>query len=269
MPDHDDLIAAEDVLHTEMGGWFQGERVVIRGKDLFTEFKHSSWVEILLFGITGKSYTEKQIKLFNGMWTLCGSYPDPRIWNNRIASLAGSSRSTCALALGAATAVSEAKIYGRGPDIHSIDLLLRAKKEIDSGVDLEFFIKNELKTNRVIPGYGRPIVKVDERIEPLRELASELGLFDGEHVKIAYQIDEYLSNGRYRMKMNIASLVAALMADQGFTAVEYYQFNVLSFSAGMFPCYIDAVNKPEGSFFPLRCERINYTGVAKRKWNGK
>ena len=269
MPNYSDLSAAEDVLYTDMGAWFQGERVVIRGKDLFTEFKHSSWVEILLFGITGKYYSENQIKLFNGMWTLCGSYPDPRIWNNRIASLAGSARSTCALALGAATAVSEAKIYGRGPDIRSIDFLLRAKKEIDSGVKLETIIKKELKEKRTIAGYGRPIIKVDERIKPLSELASELCLFDGDYVKLAFKINEFLSNGRYRMQMNIASLVAALMADQGFTAIEYYQFNVLSFSAGMFPCYIDAVNKPEGSFFPMRCERINYTGVAKRKWSNK
>jgi len=269
MSAYSDLTSSEDVLYTDMGAWFQGERVVIRGKDLFTEFKNASWIEILLFGITGKSYTQDQIKLFNGMWTLCGSYPDPRIWNNRIASLAGTARSTTALAIGAATAVSEAKIYGRGPDIRSIDFLLRTKDKIDLGIDLNEVVKEELKKHRTIAGFGRPVINKDERIKPMHDLAEELNLLNGDYVNLVYDVEEYLLKGRYRMRMNIASFLAALMADQGFTVREYYQFMVLGFSAGMFPCYIDAVNKPEGSFFPLRCERINYTGVAQRKWNSK
>jgi citrate synthase len=265
----DELLNSEDILITDMGGWFQGERVVLRGKDLFTEFANASWIEVLLFGITGRRFTSNQIKLFNGVWNISASYPDPRIWNNRIVALAGTARSTAALAIGAATAVSEATIYGRGPDIRSIDFLLRTKAKLDAGQDLGTIIKKELKLRRVIAGYGRPVINKDERINPLEKLAKSLGLFDGAYVKLAYDVENYLIKGRYRMKMNVASLIASLCADQGLTAQEYYKYTVLCFSAGMFPCYIDAVNKPEGSFFPLRCERINYTGVAKRQWKGK
>ena len=41
----------------------------------------------------------------------------------------------------------------------------------------------------------------------------------------------------------------------------------LSFTAGMFASYADALDKPSGAFFPLSVERINYTGVEKkRQW---
>jgi hypothetical protein len=69
------------------------------------------------------------------------------------------------------------------------------------------------------------------------------------------------------MNMTIAALVAALAADQGLSPKEYYRYTVLSFTAGMFPCHIDAMNKPEGTLFPLRCERIAYQGPARRTWD--
>ena len=40
-----------------------------------------------------------------------------------------------------------------------------------------------------------------------------------------------------------------------------------SFNAGTTACYLDANNKMPGALFPVRCERIKYEGVAKRKWN--
>jgi len=76
------LLEAEDNWQTAMGLSFPGERVVIRGKDLFTELKDMRWMELLLFAITGRRFSENEIKLFEGIWVLCSSYPDPRVWNN-------------------------------------------------------------------------------------------------------------------------------------------------------------------------------------------
>lgn len=39
------------------------------------------------------------------------------------------------------------------------------------------------------------------------------------------------------------------------------EFMGLCFSAAMFPCHIDALDQPEGTLFPLRCERIAYLGL--------
>src|SRR3569832_2958942 len=76
-----DLLENDGRWRTKMGAFFPGKRVVFRGKDLFTEFGHLSWMQLYLYGITGRIFTVVQGKLFEGMWVLCTSYPDPRLWN--------------------------------------------------------------------------------------------------------------------------------------------------------------------------------------------
>ncbi|ADJ28091.1 citrate/2-methylcitrate synthase [Nitrosococcus watsonii] len=260
------LFKNEDHWVTNMGAWFPGERVVFRGKDLFQELKDLPWMGLLLYGITGRIPNGKQIRLFEGIWTLCSSYPDPRLWNNRVAALAGTTRSTAALALSAGNAVSEASIYGRRPDIRAIDFLFRIKGQLEAGAEIEELVRKELKKYKIIPGYGRPITRKDERIEPLLSLAEELNFSHGPYVKLTFTIEEILLQGRWRLYMNIAALAAALAADQGLSPHEYYHYLVLCFSGGILPCYLDAVRKPEGTFFPLSCDRIQYEGERRRVW---
>lgn len=260
------LLESEDRWVTDMGAWFPGERVVFRGKDLFRDLAEWDWMSLLLYGITGRDFTDKQVRLLESLWITCISYPDPRLWNNRVAALAGTTRSTATLAISGANAVSEATIYGHRPIIGAIDFLLRTRSELDKGGDLVRRIREHLKENRHIPGYGRPVVRRDERIEPLMLRAEKLGFADGRHVKLAFAVERILLQGRWRLHMNIAAVAAGLAADQGLTPNEYYQFLVLGFSAGMFPCYADATSHPEGSFFPLRCDRLVYKGKPHRRW---
>ena len=60
--------------------------------------------------------------------------------------------------------------------------------------------------------------------------------------------------------------MAAVTADFGISAEEYYLWLVNGYSAGIIACFIDADNNRAGAFFPLRCERINYTGAGDRVW---
>jgi hypothetical protein len=260
------LLECEDHWVTDMGAWFPGERVVFRGKDLFQELGDSSWMGLLLYGITGREFNEKQIRLFEGIWTLSTSYPDPRLWNNRVAALAGSARSTPVLGISAATGVSEASLYGRRPDIRSIDFLYRANTKLKAGDSLENIVKSELKKYRNIYGYGRPIVRTDERIAPLMSLANQLGFGEGEFVSLSFAVEKILLGGRWRMHMNIAAVISGLTADLGLSTREHYLYLTLCFSAGMFACNVDTFTKPEGSLFPLRCSRINYNGARRRNW---
>lgn len=260
------LEAAEDNWQTEMGAWFAGERVVYRGKDLFTELSDISWFKLIMFGITGKEFTDNQIKLFEAIQVITVSYPEPKLWNNRIASLTASARATGILGTTAAIACSEAKIYGNQANIVAIDFIRRAKVSINNKNGIEDFTLNDLKKHRAIGGYGRPLIDTDERIKPLLGRAKELGLADGEHVKLAFEINDFLSSSRYKLNLNASGLSAALMADQGFDYREYYYATMLAFSAGIIPCYIDAANHKEGTFFPLSCNRLNYTGHETRHW---
>jgi citrate synthase len=263
------LLEKENNWDTKMGLSFPGERVVYRGKDLLCGLRDLNWMGLLLYGITGRLFNDKQIRLFEGLWVLSTSYPDPRLWNNRVASLAGTARSTQTLGISAAIAVSEATIYGHRANVGAIDFFIRTKKAMDSGVELSKVIKNELKENRVIYGFGRPVVRNDERITPVIQFAKELGFGNGPYVKLAFEIEEFLLSGRWRMQMNITGLAAALSADQGLSQTEYHSLASPCFLAGIIPCLIDSMSQPEGSFLPIRCARIKYGGKSPRQWKYK
>ena len=265
MAGNERLLEHEDRWPTAMGKWFPGERVVLRGRDLLNDLASMPWMGVLLYGITGRVHDEKQIRLFEGFWNISTSYPDPRLWNNRVAALAGTARSTVNLGVAAGVAVSEASIYGRRPDIRSMDFLIQTKAAVDAGEPLEAWIEARLRKYRVVHGYGRPLTRKDERVAPIMRLAEELGYADGPHVQLAFAIERVLIENRRRMYMNIAALLAALAADQGMSQQDYYAFMVLSFTGGMFPCAVDALQKEEGVLFPIRCDRIEYKGDAKRR----
>ena len=252
-------------LVTKMGAFFPGERIVFRGQDLFTSLKELDWLELYTFSITGRRYTPQQMRVLHVCWTH-NSYPDARLWNNRVAALGGTARSTAPLGITAALAVSEAAIYGGATQLRCCEFLTRAKKMVDGGADLEELVRSEIKEKRGIGGYGRPIVSTDERIAPIMAIVREQGLENGPHLKLAFEVERILLEGRWRWHINSVGLTAAICADFGMSPREYYFFGLPVFLAGMPPCYLDAADKPEGQFFPLPCRMISYEGVASRSW---
>jgi len=253
-------------LVTRMGAVFPGERAVFRGHDLHTSLKDLDWLELYLFGITGRRFTPQQIIVVQALWCHT-SYPDARIWNNRVAALSGTARSTGSLGIAAAMAVSEAQIYGRGVDLRASEFLIRARIQVEAGADMAELVRAELKQKRGIAGYGRPITSGDERIAPMMALLREQALDDGPHLKLAFEVERILLEGRWRLRMNYAALAAALCADFGMSPHEYYFASFMAFLAGMPPCYLEAVEKPEGLLFPLPCRMMLYEGVPHRRWH--
>ncbi len=83
-------------------------------------------MQYLLITATGRAFI-KVAKLIEGTWVICTSFPDPQIWNNRVAALAGTARSTGALAVAASVAVTETTLYGLKPIKGASGFLFRAK----------------------------------------------------------------------------------------------------------------------------------------------
>lgn len=263
---HSKLEKYEDNWQTSMGGWFAGEDVILRGKSVFTELNGKGWMEYLIFACTGKEVPDVA-RLMEAIWVISSSFPDPRIWNNRISALAGTVRSTNVLGAAGSLAVTEATLYGMRPIIGAADFLHRAQQNLDVGEELSSIIRRELKEYRSVYGFGRPLINRDERIKPMLEYAQSMGFADGSYVKLVFDIEEYFATTRFKYQMNIAALTAALMTDLGFTPTEFYHVTTLAFSAGAMACYIDAVEKDEGSFFPLRTSRVEFKGREElRKW---
>lgn len=260
------LFESENNWTTAMGASFPGERVVLRGKDFFTELKDLSWMQLLIYGITGRKFSVEGSTLIEQIWKIGASYPDPRIWNNRVSSLTGTVRSTAALSAGASIAASDSTIYGQRPIIRSLDLLYRVQAELDNAKKLDSVLQNELSSFRGLPGFGRPIVQHDERIQPLLDCAKSLSLSDGKFVKLVFDVERALYKKNIRLKMNAAALAAALVADLELSVEEYKNLMCICFSAGNLFCYLDASKNKEGTFFPIRCDRISYEGNNIRQW---
>lgn len=253
---------------SRVGGCVVGSHAVFRGHDLHRDLKDMDWLELNVFGITGRRFSPEQLRVLHAIWVYT-SYPDARIWNNRVAALSGSTRSTGSLAMAAAVAVSEARIYGIGPGLGAYDFFVKARQGIEHGQELESLVKEELRIHRGIGGYGRPIAAHDERIAPMMALVREAGLDQGTHLQLAFKTDQVLRNGRWRLKMNYAALAAALPLDMGFTRMEFSLFVTHLFLAGMSPCFKEASEKPEGTLLPLSCNNLSYEGHAKRSWSAR
>lgn len=252
-------------IKSRMGRFFPGERVVFRGQNLHRDLKGIDWVELYLFGITGRRFTPAQVKLLHMIWVHT-SYPDARIWNNRIVALAGTARSSSTLAVSAGLAVSEAQIYGRGPGFEIVSFLIETHNRMKAGESLTDCVAAQMAVYGRIAGYGRPIINGDERIAPTLAAARELGLDKGPHLALAFELERYLEESGRPLKMNYAAIAAALGADVGLAPREHVEFMFPAFLAGMPPCYIEASENPEGALFPVPCDGIQYEGRDKRPW---
>lgn len=258
------LAAAAGRLRTRMGAAFPGSHAIFRGRDLHADLRELDWMGLYAFGITGRQPTPQQVELLHALWVYT-SYPDARLWNNRVAALAGSTRSSAALALPAAMAVSDATVYGGQAGARALEFFLRTQKLLDQGGHLPTLVETE-RRQRHLYGYGRPINSHDERIPWLMRLTEKLGLDQGPHLRLAFAVEKLLVAERPQLKMNYAAVYAALMADMGFSVREYQAFRIPTFLAGMAPCYLEALERPEAAFLPVACEAVRYEGVAQRRW---
>lgn len=251
-------------LKTSMGACYPGSHAIFRGHDLHAELKEMDWVELYVFGITGRRFSPEQIELLHAIWTYT-SYPDARLWNNRVAALAASARSTPSLGIAAALAVSDATVYGGRAGVRAIEFLIRTQKNIEQGGDVAALVLDEVKKRRIY-GFGRPINSHDERIPWMMALVRRLGFNQGRHVTLAFSVEQILLSRHPHLRMNYAALHAALIADLGFSIREYQLLRIPTFLAGMPPCFVEAADNPEGTLFPTPCSGVTYEGIEKRSW---
>ncbi len=238
---------------------------IFRDKNLHEEFKTSSWFELNLYGITGKRFSEKELKILNYIW-ISTSYSDVRIWPNRITALAGSSRATPLISLIGGLASCEAKLFVAQPLVSCLCFFLEISKKIKLGNNLETLLKERIEHNKTIFGYGRPITSVDERVPHFIKFLNELDADKGENFKLAFKIERFLKQEK-NIQMNIAALYSAVCADLGFSQIEMNLFVSLLVVAGMAPLYLEALQKPELGVLPLTIDDIEYTGEPNKAWN--
>jgi citrate synthase len=258
----------EGPMPTRAGQVFPGQRTVFGGHDLHTTFADSDWIDLYLFGICGRRLPRAHLNVIQRLWVYT-SYPDARLWCNRIGALTGSTRGTGSQAIAAGIAATEATIYGQGPLTGIADFLSRAMAATRNGASVEQMVRAELAQHRNLTGFGRPVATgfVDERIPATLAMLEREGVPVGPHLALAFEIEKTLEQVKgKRLPMTYAPIVSAIALDFGLTVRQAYLCQVPLLIAGMVPCYLEALERPSGASFVLRCERINYDGAAPRDW---
>lgn len=252
---------------TSMGDFFSNPSdPLLRGRHELEDFESFSYTQFLLFALTGKNFTNEQLEFVTNCWKYSGIYAEPRLWNNRIAAICGTVRTTGALAITAGNCISESLYFGFKPMYRCAVALVYIGKMVQSGVSVEDAVADYISKYGKIGGYGRPLgLKGDERIEPLIRFTKKCNLADQFYFKLCFDIDQVLWQKK-KLKMNVSPVLVSSLLDIGLTAHQVYLLLVpITFISGLEACYIDALNKSEGTFFPMRCASIAYEGPNKRK----
>ena len=97
----------------------------------------------------------------------------------------------------------------------------------------------------------------------MERVTKDLGFEIGEHLRLAYEIEEVLIE-KFNEQMNICGYRCAFLLDQGFTQIEIYRLLSPIVHAGVLACYTEASDSPPESFFPLQCNDIDYQGKNSR-----
>jgi hypothetical protein len=253
----------EGVPHTKFGACFPGKRAVMRGLNLHTEFKDATWMELYVFSITGMRMAPNQLRMLEGLLTI-SNYADMRLWNNRVATLAGSTRSYGGAGICGALISADPQIMGRQVDLAVADFLWRALRRVQTGEDLETIIRQERSQRKIIKGFGRPVAtkEADERLPVTIELLKRERVPMGPHFKLTFEIETLLEKITERpLPMTYAAIITAVTLDMGFTPKQCYLFDFCVFLCGIFPC-----GTSEGASFALSCERLIYDGPDDRSW---
>jgi hypothetical protein len=249
------------------GGWFPGKGVFSHGYSMLEELVgEKSYFQILILNATGKMVEKPLADWVEAIYG-CLSWPDPRIWCNQIGALAGAARTSVVAATTIGAMAADSRSYGPRTRLEGVKFIQGALKQYKNGVTPQEIVAAAAAKTRGKPyivGYIRPIAKGDERIEAMEKVSKQLNLLAGEHMTLAYQIEQVLIE-KYDERMNINGYVCAFLSDYGFSGQEMYQMFAGMVASGVTACYLDTYKRPPDTFLPLRCDDIDYQGAARRQ----
>jgi citrate synthase len=199
------------------------------------------------------------------------SWPDSRIWCNQIGALAGSAGTKASSGCVAGVLASDSILYGPGSLPACMEFISSAVIDKQSGLSIRGIIDKYARWHfgsdgikkPQLPGYARPVARGDERVISMKKESRKLGFPISEHEQLSDEIARYLQKN-FNEDVNIGGYTVAFLVDQGINSTELYRFSVNRVSAGVQACYSEAADNPGGSFLPLRCDDIEYTGKAPR-----
>lgn len=255
------------VIYARKGGAkFAGGEVFSHGYSILEELVGNiSYAQMLVLNATGR-LPERRLADWIEAAFICLSFPDPRIWCNHIGALSGTLRTSAVAGTAAGMLAADSTMYGSLPLIEGVAFIQQALRDVRSGMTAMEVVAREQARYRGKPfivGYARPIARGDERVAALERVSESLGFEPGDHLSLAYEIQDILAE-RFDESMNINGYASAFLSDQGYSPDEVYQFSVMCVNSGVTACYLDTKRQPPEGFLPQKCEDIDYRGKTPR-----
>ena len=254
-------------IFSKKGGWKIGSGVFSHGYSMMDDLVGEvSYTQVQILNAVG-TLPEKRVADWIEAVCICLSWPDPRIWCNQIGALGGTARTSVVAATVSGVLAADSTMYGSRPLLKGVEFIQKALKQKQSlSISAEEIVQRVAKKNRgkaTIVGYARPIASGDERVVAMERVTNQLGFEIGEHLHLAYEINEILTRD-HRESININGYVSAFLSDQGYSADQIYNIGCICVSSGVTACYVDAADRVAGSFLPLRCDDVDYQGKPPR-----
>ncbi len=255
-------------IYSRRGGWRIGKGVYNCGYDMMNDLVgEKSYMQVMFLNATGRLPERKLAEWLEAVH-ICLSWPDPRIWCNHIGALSGTARTSVVSATAMGTLAADSKAYGSLPLLDGVSFIQNALIDFNNkGLSVAEIVDNagmKRGGKPVITGYARPIAKGDERIEAMERVTKNLNISIGPHLQLAYEIETELKE-RFDEGMNINGYVSAFLSDHDLIPKEIYQIFAMVVMSGVTACYMDAHDRPAGSFSPLQCDDVEYEGKAARE----
>ncbi|MFH1217755.1 MAG: hypothetical protein V1706_14770 [Pseudomonadota bacterium] len=255
------------VIYSRKGGWVVGEAVYNHGYSMMDDFVgKASFFQVLILNVTGRMVERRLADWLENIF-ISMSWPDARIWCNQIGSLGGTMQTSPVAAICSGVLAADSPMYGSAPLRAASQFIVDALGKKNKGMAVAEIVKSYQRRPGIPPnivGYARPVAKGDERIPAMQRVGKQLGYTPGEHLTLAFEIEEFLLEN-FNESMNIGGYVAGFLSDQKFSPHEIYRMCSMVVNSGVHACYVEAMDNPPESFFPLRCDDIDYQGSEPRE----
>jgi len=253
-------------IHAQKGGWVIGEAVYNQGFSMLDDLVgEASFFQVLVLNAIGR-LPERRLADWLEAFFICLSWPDHRVWCNQMGSLGGAMRTTPVAAVTAGILASDATLYGPATLTRAAEFFAEAVALSRGGLSPAQIIQKKQRrpgSKPMIVGYARPVASGDERVAAMERVTEKLAFVPGEHLLVAYEIEKLMSED-FGEGMNIGGYTAAFLSDQGLSPEEMYRVSSVLVCSGVHACYAETAAQPTESFFPLRCNDIDYQGPAER-----
>lgn len=256
-----------NTIYSHVGGARIGEGIVYsRGYNVLDEIVgKASYFQLMILNATGRLPDLNLARWVEAAF-ICVSWPELRIWCNTIGALGGTLETSAVAATAAGMLAADSTMYGSLPLIEGVSFIQQALKDKRHGSTAQDIVAKQCARHRGKPhivGYARPIATGDERLVAMEEVTERLGFSIGEHLALAYEIQDVLSK-KFNETMNINGYYSAFMSDHGYTAEETYRISASCVNSGVTASYINAREQLPESFLPLQCDDIDYNGAPPR-----